>query len=68
MLHSVVHQNHYVEDIFKDLPTNLEPEIAILLHTYKDLFQTPTALPPNRARNHTIPLVDGAPPVKVKPY
>ncbi|GAU37387.1 hypothetical protein TSUD_22610 [Trifolium subterraneum] len=56
------------EDIFKDLPTNIEPKIAMLLHTYKDLFKPPTALPPNRAHNHAIPLIDGASPVKVKPY
>ncbi|PNY16671.1 retrotransposon-related protein, partial [Trifolium pratense] len=56
------------EDIFKDLPTNIDPEIAILLHTYKNLFQTPSALPPNRTHNHTIPLIDGSNPVKVKPY
>ncbi|MCI26144.1 hypothetical protein A2U01_0047339, partial [Trifolium medium] len=52
------------EDVFSELPTNIEPEIAMLLHTYKDLFKTPTALPPDRAHNHTIPLVDGANPVK----
>ncbi|CAJ2662565.1 unnamed protein product [Trifolium pratense] len=57
-----------ITDIFKDFPTNIEPEIAILLHTYKDLFNTPSALPPSRSHNHTIPLIEGANPVKVKPY
>ncbi|CAJ2661993.1 unnamed protein product [Trifolium pratense] len=57
-----------ITDIFKDFPTNIEPEIAILLHTYKDLFNTPSALPPSRSQNHTIPLIEGANPVKVKPY
>ncbi|MCH79841.1 retrotransposon protein, partial [Trifolium medium] len=55
-------------DIFKELPTNIEPEIAILLHTYKDLFKTPSALPPSRSHNHSIPLIEGANPVKVKSY
>ncbi|PNX56849.1 hypothetical protein L195_g058407, partial [Trifolium pratense] len=55
-------------DIFKELPTNIEPEIAMLLHTYKELFQPPSALPPSRAHNHSIPLMEGANPVKVKPY
>jgi hypothetical protein len=55
-------------DIFKELPTNIEPEIAILLHTYKDLFKTPSTLPPSRSHNHSIPLIEGANPVKVKPY
>ncbi|MCH80874.1 Ty3/gypsy retrotransposon protein, partial [Trifolium medium] len=56
------------EDIFKEVPTNTEPEIAMLLHTYKNLFKPPTALPPNRYHNHAIPLMEGANPVKVKPY
>jgi hypothetical protein len=57
-----------VDDIFRDLPTNTEPEVAMLLYTYTNLFQAPTALPPDRVHNHTIPLVEGATPVKVKPY
>ncbi|PNX92431.1 Ty3/gypsy retrotransposon protein, partial [Trifolium pratense] len=56
------------EDIFKDLPDNIEPEIAMLLHQYRGLFQTPTTLPPNRSHNHSIPLLEGSAPVKVKPY
>jgi hypothetical protein len=57
-----------VDDIFRDLPTNTEPEVAMLLYTNTNLFQAPTALPPDRVHNHTIPLVEGATPVKVKPY
>jgi hypothetical protein len=56
------------EDVFKDLPTNLDPEIAMLLYTYKDLFKSPTTLPPNRSHNHVIPLIEGANPIKVRPY
>ncbi|PNX92889.1 Ty3/gypsy retrotransposon protein [Trifolium pratense] len=59
---------HEEEDIFKELPTNIEPELAILLHTYKSIFKAPTALPPHRSHNHTIPLMEGTTPVKVKPY
>ncbi|PNX66605.1 hypothetical protein L195_g055181 [Trifolium pratense] len=59
---------HEEEDIFKDLPTNIEPELAILLHTYKEIFKAPTALPPHRSHNHAIPLMEGTSPVKVKPY
>ncbi|GAU19157.1 hypothetical protein TSUD_79800 [Trifolium subterraneum] len=55
-------------DIFKDLPTNTDPEIAMLLYTYKSLFQSPTTLPPTRPHNHSIPLLEGSAPVKVKPY
>ncbi|KAK2367199.1 hypothetical protein QL285_080510 [Trifolium repens] len=55
-------------DVFKDLPTNIEPEIAMLLYNYKTVFQTPVNLPPDRSHNHSIPLIEGASPVKVKPY
>ncbi|CAJ2635781.1 unnamed protein product [Trifolium pratense] len=61
-------KSHTDEDIFRDLPTNIEPEIAILLHTYKELFKTPNTLPPHRSHNHSIPLIEGHNPVKVKPY
>jgi hypothetical protein len=61
-------RNTTVGDVFKDLPTNTAPEIAMLLHTYRDVFTTPCALPPNRSHNHVIPLMEGAAPVKVKPY
>ncbi|GAU44890.1 hypothetical protein TSUD_400530 [Trifolium subterraneum] len=43
-------------------------ELAILLHTYKKVFQTPTGLPPTRSQDHDIPLQVGTMPVKVKPY
>ncbi|GAU25204.1 hypothetical protein TSUD_151040 [Trifolium subterraneum] len=55
-------------DIFKELPTNTEPEIAMLLHNYQEVFKTPNGLPPTRAHNHSIPLLEGSNPVKVKPY
>ncbi|CAJ2652754.1 unnamed protein product [Trifolium pratense] len=57
-------KSHTDEDIFRDLPTNIEPEIAILLHTYKELFKTPNTLPPHRSHNHSIPLIEGHNPVK----
>lgn len=34
------------DDILKELPTNIDPELAILLHTYAQVFTVPTALPP----------------------
>ena len=51
-----------------ELPTDMEPELALLLHSYSVVFGTPTSLPPPRAHDHSIPLVDGYQPVKVKPY
>lgn len=56
------------EDILKELPTNINPEIAILLHTYAEVFKVPSTLPPQREQDHAIPLQSGSGPVKVKPY
>ena len=50
------------------LPEEMEPELALLLHTYAKVFNQPTGLPPKREHDHTIPLIEGAAPVKVKPY
>ncbi|MCH84803.1 hypothetical protein A2U01_0005640, partial [Trifolium medium] len=47
---------------------DIEPELAILLHTYGKVFHTPSGLPPPRDHNHAIHLKDGTQPVKVKPY
>ena len=51
-----------------ELPTDMEPELALLLHTYSSVFSTPTGLPPPRTHDHSIPLIEGSNPVKVKPY
>nr|KYP41746.1 Retrovirus-related Pol polyprotein from transposon 297 family [Cajanus cajan] len=40
----------------------------MLLYTYKTIFDVPASLPPNRSQNHSILLVKGASPVKVRPY
>ena len=39
-----------------------------LLATFSDIFAEPTGLPPPRARDHSIVLQPGAPPVAVRPY
>ncbi|PNX72875.1 retrotransposon-related protein [Trifolium pratense] len=53
----------------KDLPTNIDPELAILLHTYAQVFTVPTSLPPQRTQDHPIPLLQPwSGPIKVKPY
>nr|KYP49955.1 hypothetical protein KK1_028266 [Cajanus cajan] len=43
-------------------------EIALLLHTYHQVFDLPCGLPSPRSHNHVIPLVHGSNPIKVKPY
>nr|KYP46388.1 hypothetical protein KK1_032037 [Cajanus cajan] len=61
----------YVGDKFitlQDLPTDMEPELARLLHTYKDVFAVTTGLPTRRSQDHSIPLKSGTTPVKVRPY
>jgi len=42
--------------------------LALLLHTYSSVFATPTSLSPPRFQDHSIPLIEGSQPVKVKPY
>ncbi|CAO2191183.1 unnamed protein product [Urochloa humidicola] len=44
------------------------PELSQLLDTFGDVFEAPSGLPPSRSCDHTIPLVDGATPVSVRPY
>jgi hypothetical protein len=56
------------EDQLHDMPADIEPELAILLHTYASVFQIPTSLPPQREQDHVIPLEKGAGPIKVRPY
>ena len=51
-----------------DLPITMEPELALLLHTYNVDFDTPSSLPSQRSHEHSIPLLSGSQPVKVKPY
>jgi hypothetical protein len=43
------------QDILSDLPSDIEPELAILLHTYRKVFHTPSGLPPSRGQDHEIP-------------
>ena len=46
----------------------MEPELALLLHTYSVVFATPINLPPRRSHDHSIPLLERSQPIKVKPY
>ena len=65
-----LHFQHFgpSQDHFLDLPQDMEPELALLLHTYQQVFAVPCGLPPPRSQNHSIPLVHGSNPIKVKPY
>ncbi|XP_014499673.1 uncharacterized protein LOC106760763 [Vigna radiata var. radiata] len=57
-----------LEDDGLVIPENIEPEIALLLHTYRMIFATPKGLPPNRSQNHSIPLLPDVHAVRVRPY
>ncbi|WVZ69878.1 LOW QUALITY PROTEIN: hypothetical protein U9M48_018599 [Paspalum notatum var. saurae] len=43
-------------------------EVQPLLQEFASVFETPTALPPSRSCDHSIPLIAGATPVNVRPY
>jgi hypothetical protein len=47
-----------------DLPSHIQQ----LLGSFEHLFAEPTALPPSRSCDHSIPLIEGAQPVNVRPY
>lgn len=46
----------------------IPPAISTLLQEFSHLFTTPSGLPPERAFDHTIPLIPGAQPVNLRPY
>ena len=43
-----------------DLPADIEPELALLLHSYGEVLSTPSSLPPQRSHDHSIPLIEGS--------
>ena len=51
-----------------ELPQDMEPELVLLLHTYASVFDRPSGLLPQWEHDHCIPLLEGAQPLKIKPY
>ena len=49
-------------------PPPLPADIQALLDKFPEVFSLPTTLPPRRACDHKIPLMEGARPVKIRPY
>lgn len=43
-------------------------QIQQLVDSFQDLFAEPTGVPPIRALTHSIPLLLGAQPFRLKPY
>lgn len=56
------------QDTWLTLPEDLEPNFAVLLDTYKSICDKHVGVPPPRLKNHSILLVEGVKPVKVRPY
>ena len=53
------------QDQLLDIPVDMELELAMILYTYRTVFDVPSGLPPSKIRNHSIPLVEGVGPVNV---
>lgn len=51
-----------------DIAASLIPKIQQLLHQFSHVFEPITSLPPSRRCDHTIPLIQGARPVNIRPY
>ncbi|XP_058746820.1 uncharacterized protein LOC131619773 [Vicia villosa] len=51
---------HKADDVLDALPEDL----AALLHSYWNVFDEPTGLPPPRVQDHSIPILSGRNPVK----
>ncbi|KAH6762232.1 hypothetical protein C2S52_019665 [Perilla frutescens var. hirtella] len=45
-----------------------DPDFIKIITEFKDVFQSPSTLPPTRASDHHIPLVPTAAPISVHPY
>ncbi|XP_017431896.1 uncharacterized protein LOC108339268 [Vigna angularis] len=63
----MVHQATQNFPLF-ELLEDMEPDLVKLLHNYSIVFSQPCGLPPPRSHDHSIPLLEGSNPVKVKPY
>ncbi|XP_071939966.1 uncharacterized protein [Coffea arabica] len=65
--YGILAQVSAVEDKKPDTkPTS--PEMEELLQRFKDVFQEPQGLPPERSQDHCITLKEGAKPFQMRPY
>jgi hypothetical protein len=48
--------------------TAIPSEVQAILSSFAEIFQEPTGLPPKQALTHSIPLVQGARPIQIRPY
>ncbi|XP_071712436.1 uncharacterized protein [Rutidosis leptorrhynchoides] len=61
---TIYHMNQAVA--VKELP--LPSVIEEVLVNYEDVFAMPTKLPPQRKKDHRIPLKEGTQPINIRPY
>ncbi|GKB65753.1 transposon ty3-I gag-pol polyprotein [Tanacetum coccineum] len=52
----------------KVLATSIHHILQKVIAAYEDVFAVPIDLPPRRDQDHTIPLIEGAQPVNIRPY
>lgn len=68
-MHPTVIQLCHISSSDEPQPTDVVPApIQALLTQFSHLFEEPSELPPRRACNHSIPLVQGASPVAIRQY
>lgn len=61
-------QVYSVEPDQQSSPPLLPFQFQQLVDNFKELFEEPTGIPPVRALSHSIPLLPGAQPFRLKPY
>ena len=50
------------------LKESVPAEVELLLQEFREVFETPTCLPPMRGHEHQITLMEGSQPVCQRPY
>nr|XP_051206440.1 uncharacterized protein LOC127321439 [Lolium perenne] len=58
----------YVVQAADSVKTPMPPEVQSILDTFASIFAEPDGLPPHRAVSHSIPVIEGARPVQIRPY
>lgn len=61
-------QVYLMESTTPDSSTPLPTEVTLLVEQFAELFTGPTGNPPIRSHTHSIPLLPGAQPFRLKPY
>lgn len=59
---------HLVQDQQQTEAAAIPPDLQRILDLFPEIFAAPTSLPPRRACDHRIPLIEGARPVRIRPY